>query len=86
MTAVLSQFARDERIPLKLQLMVVPFVDLRWEIAEEPLKSEVAAKYPSVTLFADNPWGPRSRMTWFMDYWIGTDKGRSRLGIQSTAS
>lgn len=60
MTAVLSQFARDENIPLKLQLMVVPSVDLRWEIAEEPQKSEVAAKYPSVALFAANPWGPQS--------------------------
>lgn len=75
MTAVLAHFARDEKIDLKLQLMVVPSVDLRWEIAAEPLRSQVLAGYPSVSLFANAPWGPRSRMKWFMDYWIGTSRG-----------
>ncbi|SPN99282.1 related to esterase/lipase [Cephalotrichum gorgonifer] len=76
MTAVMAHFARDEKIDLKLQLMIVPSVDLRWEIAAEPLKSDVTARYPSVTLFADNPWSPRGRMKWFMDHWIGTSPER----------
>lgn len=76
MSAVISHFAHAEGFPLRLQLMVVPSVDLRWDIAPEPLRSEVAKKYPSVELYADNPWGPRSRMTWFMDHWIGTGIGK----------
>ncbi|KAF7190095.1 Arylesterase [Pseudocercospora fuligena] len=70
MSAVLSHFAKDEGIMLKLALLVVPSVDLRWSIAEEPTKSEVAAKYPSVALSESFPWGPRSRVDWFMSYWI----------------
>ncbi|KXJ87922.1 alpha/beta hydrolase fold-domain-containing protein [Microdochium bolleyi] len=73
MAAVLSHLAVAEQVSLKLQLMIVPSVDLRWEIGPEPLKSEVAELYPSVTLYADSPWGPRGRMSWFIDHWIGTD-------------
>ena len=74
MSAVMSHMARDEGVALKLVLLVVPSVDIRWAIAEEPLKSEVAAKYPSIALVENNPWGPKSRMDWFMDYWIPKDK------------
>lgn len=70
MSAVMSHFARDEGVGLKLVLMVVPSTDLRWSIAEEPLRTKVASKYPSVGLVENSPWGPRSRMTWFMNYWI----------------
>lgn len=82
MAAVLSLMARDEGLDLKLALMVVPSVDLRWSIAPEPLKSEVAIKYPSVELFENNPWGPRGRMDWFMDYWVPNTDGtyECRLG------
>lgn len=75
MTAVLAQFARAEKIDLKLQLMIVPSVDLRWDIASEPIRSESLKKYPSVTEFANVPWAPRQRMAWFMDHWLGTDQG-----------
>lgn len=75
MTAVLAQFAHKENIELKLQLMVVPSLDLRWEIAAEPVRSESEAKYPSVVKYSDSPWGPRHRMKWFMDHWVGTDQG-----------
>lgn len=74
MSAVMSHMARDEGIVLKLALMVVPSVDIRWVIAEEPLKSKVAARYPSLALVENNPWGPKSRMDWFMDYWIPKEK------------
>lgn len=73
MSAVLSHLARDEGVKLKLALMVVPSVDLRWSISEEPTRAEVAAKYPSIALVESNPWGPRGRMDWFMNYWIPQD-------------
>jgi len=50
----------------------------RWSIGEEPLQSEVAKKYPSVAMVEHNPWGPRSRMDWFMNHWIPKDTGESR--------
>jgi hypothetical protein len=50
-----------------------------WSIGEEPLKSEVAKKYPSVAMVEHNPWGPRSRMDWFMDHWIPKDTGQQQL-------
>ncbi|KAJ9624378.1 hypothetical protein H2204_010831 [Knufia peltigerae] len=82
MAAVLSLMARDEGGPdLKLALMVVPSVDFRWSIAPEPLKSEVATEYPSVELFAHNPWGPRGRMDWFMDYWVPDIDGVRKAAI-----
>jgi acetyl esterase/lipase len=76
MSAVLAIFARDARIDLKLQLMVVPSVDLRWSIASEPARSESLIRYPSITEFAAMPWGPPARMHWFMDHWIGLDQGQ----------
>ena len=74
MTAVLSHIAKQERVDLKLALMIVPSVDLRWAIAEEPLRSEVAKKYPSVSMIEHSPWSPRSREEWFMNYWIPEGK------------
>jgi acetyl esterase/lipase len=79
MTAVLAMFARDANVDLKLQLMVVPSVDLRWSIASEPARSQSLEMYPSITEFAAMPWGPSSRMHWFMDHWIGLDQGQSEL-------
>ena len=70
MTAVMSHLARDEGISLKLALMVVLSVDLRLTIAEEPMRSEIANWYPSVEKMGFNPCSPKSRMDWFMDYWM----------------
>lgn len=78
MTAVMSHMAKAEGVNLKLALMVVPSTDLRWSIGEEPLKSEVAKKYPSVAMVEHNPWGPKSRMDWFMDHWIPKGTGEQR--------
>ncbi|KAK5110938.1 hypothetical protein LTR62_005476 [Meristemomyces frigidus] len=80
MTAVMSHMARDEGVDLKLALMVVPSTDLRWSIASEPLRSEVASRYPSISLVENNPWGPRGRMSWFMDYWVP-----EQLGVRQAA-
>lgn len=75
MTAVLSQFAKQENIKLKLQLMIVPSLDFRPELSSEPLRSETKKLYPSVTEFAQAPWGPSSRLTWFLNNWVGTEQG-----------
>lgn len=77
MATVLSMFARQERINLKLQLMVVPSVDLRWEVASEPARSESLKMYPCIAQFANMPWGPRTRYTWFLKHWLGEDQGES---------
>jgi hypothetical protein len=82
MTAVLAMFARDAKLDLKLQLMVVPSVDLRWSIASEPARSQSLEMYPSITEFTAMPWGPASRMHWFMDYWIGLDQGQSERTLR----
>ena len=74
MAAVLSHWARDEGIELKLALLVVGSYELRWSIAEEPLKSEVARKYASVAFSEHFPWGGRSRVDWFMSYWLPDDE------------
>ncbi|KAK3619755.1 hypothetical protein LTR56_023840 [Elasticomyces elasticus] len=66
MSAVMSHMARDDGVHLKLALMVVPSVDLRWSIAEEPIRSQVRSEYPSVDMVSNNPWGPEKRMDWFM--------------------
>ena len=76
MTAVLAQFAKQESIRLKLQLMIVPSLDLRRELSSEPLRSETQKLYPSAAEFAQAPWGPSSRLTWFLNNWVGTDQGR----------
>lgn len=39
------------------------------------MRSEVAKQYPSVSMVEHNPWGPRSRMDWFMDHWIPKGTG-----------
>lgn len=78
MTAVMSHIAKNEGVDFKLALMVVPSVDLRWSIAEEPDRSHIAKGYPSVSMVEHNPWGPRSRMDWFMDHWIPQGTGSSQ--------
>jgi acetyl esterase/lipase len=74
MSAVLSHMARDEGLELRLALMVVPSTDFRWLIAPEPIRSEIAERYPSTVLYKDAPWGGLKREQWFLDYWIPTGK------------
>jgi acetyl esterase/lipase len=75
MSAVMSHIARDEGVNLKLALLVVPSTDIRWAIGEPSDQSAIAQLYPSIALVEKNPWGPRSRMNWFMDYWIPDQPG-----------
>ncbi|EMD93700.1 hypothetical protein COCC4DRAFT_208316 [Bipolaris maydis ATCC 48331] len=77
MSAVLSHMARDVGLELKLALLVVPSTDFRWLIAEEPLRSEIAKRYPSTVQYKDAPWGGLKREQWFLDYWIPTDIRRA---------
>lgn len=73
MAAVLSHFARDEGLQLKLQLLTVPATDMRYCPFE--LDGVVTSEYQSVTDLADMPWGPLSRESWFLNYFIGEDPG-----------
>lgn len=82
MAAVLSHMARDEGLALNLVLMVVPSTDLRWLIAEEPMRSKIARTYPSTALYKDAPWGGLKREKWFMDYWI--PNGKQTASFRST--
>lgn len=78
MAAVLSHFARDEGIKLKLQLMVVPATDMRY--CPLDVDGEVQSVYPSVVDLADMPWGPVGRESWFLNYFIGVEpETRSRI-------
>jgi hypothetical protein len=74
MSAVLSHMARDEGLELRLALMIVPSTDFRWLIAPEPVRSEIAERYPSTKLYKDAPWGGMKREQWFLDYWIPIGK------------
>ena len=73
MAAVLSHFARDEGLPLRLQLLTVPATDMRYC----PLNpnGKVTSDYQSVVDLADMPWGPLARESWFLNYFIGEDPG-----------
>ncbi|KAK0119632.1 hypothetical protein ONS95_011070 [Cadophora gregata] len=71
MAAVLSHFARDEGLRLKLQLLTVPATDMRYCPLEPD--GEVTSDYQSVVDLADMPWGPLARESWFLNYFIGED-------------
>lgn len=75
MTAVLSHFARDAGVDLKLQLMIVPAIDMRYCMLEERL-SQQNCGYQSAIDLQDAPWGPLKREQWFLKYWIGGDRGK----------
>jgi len=76
MAAVLSHFARDEGIPLKLQLLIVPATDMRYCPLEVDGKVDPSnCAYQSVLDLADMPWGPVGRESWFLNYFIGTETG-----------
>jgi acetyl esterase/lipase len=72
MSAVLAHFARDEGISLKLQLLVVPAIDMRYCPIEGDINPDTC-QYKSVVDLADMPWGPAKREQWFLNYFIGKD-------------
>jgi hypothetical protein len=74
MAAVLSHFARDEGLKLKLQLLTVPATDMRYCPVEGSMDVS-ACEYESAIWCADAPWGPVERESWFLNYFIGTDPG-----------
>ncbi|KAJ5908652.1 hypothetical protein N7495_001334 [Penicillium taxi] len=74
MSAVLSHFARDEGVELKLQLLVVPATDMRYCLRNRKLDA-LSCPYESVLLYHDAPWGPLGREQWFLRYWLGADEG-----------
>ena len=75
MTAVLSHFAKEEGIDLKLQLLIVPAIDMRYCLLKEKL-TERNCEYQSAIDLQDAPWGPLGREQWFLKSWIGTDRGK----------
>jgi hypothetical protein len=77
MAAVLSHFARDEGILLKLQLLTAPATDMRYCPLSVDGEVDVdSCQYQSVVDLADMPWGPVGRESWFLNYFIGTDTGK----------
>ncbi|KAI9150451.1 esterase lipase [Paramyrothecium foliicola] len=73
MSAVLAHFARDEGIPIKLYLMIVPATDMRYCSTKIKKLTPENCPYESARLFADAPWGPLGREQWFLKYWLGDD-------------
>ena len=76
MSAVLAHFARDEGVSLRLQLLIVPAIDMRYCLAESRLDGN-NCPYQSAIDLQDAPWGPLSREQWFLKYWVGADKGET---------
>ncbi|KAI8633850.1 alpha beta hydrolase fold-3 domain-containing protein [Xylariaceae sp. FL1651] len=83
--AVLSILARDEPSlpPLKLQLLIVPLVDVRYVPQEGSCKSGPYESYVS-NEFA--PMLPLSRLVWFYNYWLGTGPDRDEKAKDFRAS
>lgn len=78
MTAVMCHFAREEGIDLKLQLMTVAATDFR-QFPENGKEIDPSCPYDSFVTYKDVPWGPMSRVQWFMDHWLGTDIGKLKV-------
>ncbi|KAI1274614.1 alpha beta hydrolase fold-3 domain-containing protein [Xylaria sp. FL0933] len=83
--AVLSILARDEPAlpPLKLQLLIVPLVDVRYVPTEGSSKGGPYESYVS-NEFA--PMLPLSRLVWFYNYWLGTGPDREEKAKDFRAS
>ncbi|GAW17012.1 hypothetical protein ANO14919_064610 [Xylariales sp. No.14919] len=83
--AVLSILARDEPTlpPLKLQLLIVPLVDVRYVPVEGSCKGGPYESYVS-NEFA--PMLPLSRLVWFYNYWLGTGPDREERAKDFRAS
>ncbi|KAK1990901.1 hypothetical protein LX36DRAFT_591649 [Colletotrichum falcatum] len=73
MSAVLAHFARDESVPVKLHLMIVPATDMRYCHRRFTELDESNCPYESARLYRDLPWGPLGREQWFLKYWLGDD-------------
>ncbi|KZL75306.1 alpha/beta hydrolase fold protein [Colletotrichum tofieldiae] len=73
MSAVLAHFARDEGVPIKLHLMIVPATDMRYCHRKIKELNESNCPYESARLYHDLPWGPLGREQWFLKYWLGDD-------------
>ncbi|TDZ16743.1 Arylesterase [Colletotrichum orbiculare MAFF 240422] len=73
MSAVLAHFARDEGVPIKLHLMIVPATDMRYCSRKITRIDESSCPYESARLFHNLPWGPLGREQWFLKYWLGDD-------------
>lgn len=72
---MLAHFARDERIDIKLHLMVVPATDMRYCSTKLEKLTPDNCPYESARLLGDLPWSPLGREQWFLKYWLGEDPG-----------
>ncbi|KAI1363726.1 alpha beta hydrolase fold-3 domain-containing protein [Xylaria arbuscula] len=83
--AVLSLLARDDPglPPLKLQILIVPLVDVRYVPVEGSCKEGPYESYVS-NEFA--PMLPLSRLVWFYNYWLGTGQERAERAKDFRAS
>ncbi|KAI1302061.1 alpha beta hydrolase fold-3 domain-containing protein [Xylaria venustula] len=83
--AVLSLLARDDPAlpPLKLQILIVPLVDVRYVPIEGSAKGGPYESYAS-NEFA--PMLPLSRLVWFYNYWLGTGPDRGEKANDFRAS
>ncbi|KAK8048210.1 hypothetical protein PG994_009940 [Apiospora phragmitis] len=73
MSAVLAHFARDEGIPIKLHLLIVPATDMRYCRRRVTRLDEKNCPYASARDLQDLPWSPLGREQWFLKYWLGDD-------------
>ncbi|KAK8139388.1 Alpha/beta hydrolase fold-3 [Apiospora sp. TS-2023a] len=79
MSAVLAHFARDEGVPIKLHLLIVPATDMRYCHRRIARLDETNCPYPSAVALQDLPWSPLGREQWFLKYWLGdNDKTQDR--------
>ncbi|KAK7908781.1 CAZyme family CE10 [Apiospora marii] len=81
--AVLAHFARDEGVPVKLQLLVVPAVDLRHCHRRIQRLDKKNCPYPSARALQDAPWGPLSREQWYLKQWLGDDDAAQDQALAS---
>ncbi|KAI1434288.1 alpha beta hydrolase fold-3 domain-containing protein [Xylaria sp. CBS 124048] len=83
--AVLSLMARDDPTmpPLKLQLLIVPLVDVRY-VPEEGSCTE--GPYESYRTNEFAPMLPLSRLVWFYNYWLGQGPERAEKARDFRAS
>lgn len=79
MSAVLAHFARDENVPIKLHLMIVPATDMRYCSRKIKQLDNINCPYESARQLGELPWGPLGREQWFLKYWLGDDDGEFNL-------
>ncbi|KAI1156448.1 alpha beta hydrolase fold-3 domain-containing protein [Nemania diffusa] len=86
LAAVLALLARDEPSlpPLKLQLLIVPLVDVRYVPREG--SAEAGVPYESYVRNEFAPMLPLARLVWFYNYWLGTGPDREERARDFRAS